>query len=381
MVKSIPTQLQMFGAFTDCRDIEVSPEVAAALAIHSPVAIGVSGGKDSCAVAFATNDYLNSIGHRGPRILIHSDLGRVEWKDSAPTCERLAKATDLELVTVRREAGDMMDRWHTRWENNKHRYINLECVKLILPWSTPSMRFCTSELKTAVICRDLVKRFPGQTILSVTGIRREESSNRAKSPVSSVQNKLTSKTQNTCGFDWHSILGWSKASVFAYLAEKRFQLHEAYTVYGAGRVSCALCIMQDDADKAASVSCVDNHDIYREMVDLEVTSTFSFQDGKWLADLAPWLLSPEVLARVPAAKEAARRREAAEGRITDRLLYVKGWPACIPTLEEAKMLCEVRLEVAAAVGLDVLYTEPAALIARYEELMEINRQKELKKAA
>jgi 3'-phosphoadenosine 5'-phosphosulfate sulfotransferase (PAPS reductase)/FAD synthetase len=54
------------------------------------------------------------------------------------------------------------------------------------------MRFCTSELKTAIICRELVRRFPGQTILSVSGIRREESTKRKLAPIVKVQPKLTS---------------------------------------------------------------------------------------------------------------------------------------------------------------------------------------------
>ncbi len=45
----------------------------------------------------------------------------------------------LELMVVRREAGDMMDRWLQRWRDNLARYATLRCVKVILPWSTPSM--------------------------------------------------------------------------------------------------------------------------------------------------------------------------------------------------------------------------------------------------
>ena len=49
---------------------------------------------------------------------MHSDLGRIEWKDSLPTCERLADLTGLELLVVRREKGDMVDRWKQRWTDN-----------------------------------------------------------------------------------------------------------------------------------------------------------------------------------------------------------------------------------------------------------------------
>ena len=161
--------------WTPSREIAVTPEVTEALRNGAAVAIGVSGGKDSAATAFATTDYLNEIGHQGPRLLIHSDLGRVEWHQSLSVCDRLAEYLGLELIVVRRERGDLLDRWQVRWENNVRRYAELSCVKLIMPWSTASMRFCTSELgKTAVISRVLVDRFPNQTILSATRFRRQK---------------------------------------------------------------------------------------------------------------------------------------------------------------------------------------------------------------
>lgn len=347
-------------------------EIDALLAAGSPVAIGVSGGKDSCALAIATVEYLDNIGHAGPRILIHSDLGRVEWRESLPVCERLAERLGLELVVVRRQAGDMMDRWLTRWRNNVARYADLSCVKVILPWSTPSMRFCTSELKTAVICRELVRRFPDQTIVSCAGIRRDESAARKKAPVTKPQPKMTSAKWSTRGIDWNPIIEWSTPDVFAFLADRGLALHEAYTKFGMSRVSCAFCIMSKADDLRASSTCPDNVGIYREMVDLEIESTFSFQSG-WLADVAPHHLSAAQLAGVVsskhASKDAAERRERAEARIPKHLLYTKSWPEVMPTLEEAQMLAEVRIEVADALGLVIECTTPEAIVARYAALM------------
>jgi hypothetical protein len=125
--------------------VAITPEVQAMLDRDAVVAIGVSGGKDSDACAVAVNKHLDQIGHKGPRILVHSDLGRIEWKDSLPGCERLARRLGLELLVVQRQAGDMLARWEGRWQNNVSRYEDLSCVKIILPWSTPSMRFCTSH--------------------------------------------------------------------------------------------------------------------------------------------------------------------------------------------------------------------------------------------
>jgi hypothetical protein len=137
-------------------------------------------------------------------------------------------------------------------------------------------------------------------------------------------------------------------------------------------VSCAFCILSSLHDLVQSATCPDNHDIYRELVELEIGSAFSFQESRWLADIAPHLLSGETLSRLKEAKRRAARRSAAEACIPKHLLYTKGWPRVMPTLSEARLLSNVRTEVAAIMELSVLYTDPEAIVHRYAELMAIN---------
>lgn len=347
--------------------IATTPLIESLLSNHAPVAFGVSGGKDSDALALATCAHLDAIGHRGPRVLIHSDLGRVEWRESLPQCERLAQYLGLELIVVRRQAGDLLERWQTRWANNVARYAALECVKIILPWSTASMRFCTSELKTAIICRELIKRFPGQTIVSAAGIRREESAARAKAPISKPQNKLTSTKHNTSGYDWLPIADWTKQQVLDLHTAAGFPLHSAYATNS--RVSCMFCILASRSDLLASTAWPESHDLYRAMVQLEIASTFSFQDSGWLADLAPHLLSDEQRRGLENAKQRAKEREAIEAEIPSHLLYVKGWPTVMPTAAEARLLARVRVRIGELLGIEVQYNDADAIIGRYAELM------------
>ena len=359
-----------FFPLTDRRappQVSVTAEVESLLAQNAVVAIGVSGGKDSQACALAIIAHLDSIGHAGPRVLVHSDLGRVEWKDSLPICEELAVHLGLELMVVRRKAGDMMDRWLGRWSNNLARYADLSCVKVILPWSTPSMRFCTSELKVDVITGALKKRFPGQDIVNAAGIRRQESANRQKMPVTSPQAKL--KRRGNIGINWNAIIEYDIAEVFDVISTAGLRLHEAYTKFKTSRVSCVFCIMSAVEDLRAAASCEDNAELYIEMVELEVTSTFAFQGGRWLADTAPHLLSEELLARVADAKRRAVERQQVEAEIPVHLLYAKGWPTCMPTAGEAALIADVRLRVAKILSLDIKYTTAEAVLARYAELM------------
>lgn len=352
------------------RAVSTTPEVEGLLRAGAPAAFGVSGGKDSCLQAFAGMAYLDAIGHTGPRVLIHADLGRVEWKDSLPTCQRLAERLDLELVVVRRTSGDMMDRWLQRWVDNVARYEELSCVKLISPWSSSAMRFCTSELKVAPICRDLVRRFPGTTIINAVGIRRQESPGRRKAPITKPQPALTSATHRTRGLNWNPVLDFSEEEVFARLAAERFEVHEGYRRYGMSRISCAFCVLGSEADVIASASCPDNADTYREMVDLEIASTYSFQQGRWLGDMAPHLLTEDQRHQLCDAKRMALVRQAEEARVPEHLLYVKGWPTVMPTAAEADMLADVRLKVAGAVGLELASgLTGEAVLARYADLM------------
>jgi 3'-phosphoadenosine 5'-phosphosulfate sulfotransferase (PAPS reductase)/FAD synthetase len=344
------------------------PDIERALAAGAVISYSVSGGKDSDALVLACERELR--GHPGPRLLIHSDLGVVEWADSLPQCQRLADRVGLELVTVRRRAGGMLERWQQRWRDNVARYAALETVTLILPWSTASMRFCTSELKTAIICRELRRRYPGQVILNALGIRGEESPGRAQAPVCKPQSLLTSTRDGTSGYTWLPIHHWTLDQVWAIHRDAHFAPHIAYTAHGMSRVSCIACILASKADLSIAVQVPGHEALYRAMVDLEIASTFAFQDSGWLGDVAPGLLSDAQRDGLARAKRAAVQRQAAERRIPKHLLYDgKGWPKVMPTYAEAQLLAEVRCEVAAAVGLAIDYTTADAVMGRYEELM------------
>lgn len=372
-------------------EVELDDEIRALIAADAPVAIGVSGGKDSCAAAIATVEHLRAVGHEGPVVLVHADLGdpdpalNVEWDDSLPTCERLSSFLGVPLVVTKRPAGGMMKRWIKRWQNNVARYADLSCVKIILPWSTPSMRFCTSELKSAPIASKLVKLFPGQRIISACGIRREEgngkeNSPRTNAPTSKPNKRLTNKGAKTSGIDWNPIAAWSTTDVFAFCAARGFQMHEGYAL-GMSRISCRYCIMQDLADQRVSASVAANAPVFRTIVGLEIRSAFAFQGSRWLGDVAPQLLDDATLAALAEAKERAAKRVLIEKHIPKHLLYTKGWPTVMPTEDEAEQLCGARRAIAALYGITVSCTEPAELIARYAHLMAQKAAKEVAEAA
>lgn len=359
--------------------IATTDEVRQIITLDAPVAIGISGGKDSSAAALATVQYLDQMGHNGPRLLIHSDLGRVEWDQSIRICEQLAHQLQLELVVVSWKQGDMVDRWRKRWEDNTRRYANLELVKVLLPWSTSGMRFCTSELKTSIISQYLTTRFPGVTILSVTGIRRQESSERQKKPVASWSSDLSRTPRNsppTAGINWNPIIDWTQNDVWALHHRYHLPIHEAYTQYNMSRVSCAFCILAGQQDHLNATTYIGNRLAYELMVNLEIDSSFSLKEGHWLADLKPAWLSQVQQAGLVEAKRKSKERQRIEAVIPAHLLYEKGWPQVMPTPAEARLLASVRNQMGTLLDLNLQYMEEAAVLSRYAFLINEKSRKE-----
>ena len=273
-----------------------------------------------------------------------------------------------------------MERWQKRWADNVKRYVELECVKVILPWSTPSMRFCTSELKTSIIQRWVHKTFK-RPVICVLGIRRDEGrsskTGRGAAPVFKLHEPKAGKTAKMPrgSLDWNVIVDVKTTRVFQITRASGIALPDAYEVYGASRYSCCFCIMSSGSDLQAATRDPNNHDLYREQCELEIVSTFSFQSGQWLSDIAPELLTQDQRDRLKGSKESARMREMFEARISKHLLYVKGWPTCVPTPEEAELLAYTRRQVSTTMGIEAKYLRAEEVTARYKELIRLKTAK------
>lgn len=352
----------------------VTPDLASLLSTHAPIAVGVSGGKDSQAAALAVAHYREQTGHRGPFALIHSDLGSVEWNQSLPVCERLAAHLGAELIVVRRAAGGMMERWESRWASSIARYSGLQTMRLVLPWSTPGMRFCTSELKVAVINAELRRRAADgghRAWINACGIRREESVGRRLKPIADIDS--AESTKRVTLWRWNPIIEWVKEDVFRSIEGAGLELHEAYRLFGMSRVSCRFCIMSSAADLRAAALAPESAELYRRMVDLEAVSTFAFHGSHWLADVAPELLDAAQREAIRAAKENAAARMRAEDRIPADLLHTRaGWPSRMPTPGEADLIAEVRQTVCSAVGITATYLDGGSVYARFSELIGLS---------
>ncbi len=359
-------------------NLAIDSEIIGAIRAGARIVFNVSGGKDSSAAMFAVNLYLDHLGHpRARRMAIHADLGRAEWASTPATVAHITALAGMPLTVVRRAAGDLVDRWIQRFENAKRRYEALETYNLIGPWSSASLRFCQSEMKAAVIGPAVARMFPGERIISVLGLRRDESHNRSAIPVAKADHRhaKAGNRQGTIMALWHPLADWTAGDVFRAHQLLGIPLHEAYTEWGSTRLSCRYCIFASLHDLQASTAAPPNGEVYRELVGIEARSTFPFQPTRWLADVAPHLLGPALHADIVRAKADQAERRRIEAAMPAGLRYIAGWPPRLPTRPEAEDIAAARRPILARHRLEDRYPSVTTILDRFSELMAIVARK------
>ncbi len=284
----------------------VPPEIRDRLRDGADLVLSMSGGKDSDALTLALQELHRFHGWSGRLHIVHADLGRNDWSQTTAYVEHRADALQLPLAVVRREQGDLLARW---WQRHTRR-------PGVPPWSDARNRYCTSDLKIGPINGWLRAWKPSGTVICAVGLRAAESPGRARKPVWSVREAVS--TRNRHGFNWNPLLAVSNEEVWEMLGVSQEQLrnvrqqvqrlradghrvrdviaqvgwawHPAYAL-GNERLSCSLCVLASRSDLLNGAEHQPDH--YRDLVDLEIASGFSFRQGLWLADLRPDLLTED----------------------------------------------------------------------------------------
>jgi 3'-phosphoadenosine 5'-phosphosulfate sulfotransferase (PAPS reductase)/FAD synthetase len=345
------------------------------------VVFNLSGGKDCGAVSAMTQLYLDAQGHpRERRMAIHADLGRAEWPHTPAQVEAQAHALGLRLVVVRAASGDLVDRFENRWALGLADYQDMRLYHLRGPWSSPNLKFCQSEKKIQVMGPHLARALKGETIINVVGIRREESTGRKNTEVAKVDTRFAEPGNRfgTRMLLWHPGVELLVGEVFDANLRHSIPLAESYS-RGATRHSCALCIMGSLND--LGVGARGHPWLYRHYVSMEASSTFSFQAGRWLADIAPDLLDGATLQAISLAKQRAIDRKEIEARMPAQHRYVKGWPLYVPTVPEAMTILDARRRILAEHEVTSPFDTVGAIRDRFAELKSIGDARRAKKAA
>jgi len=269
----------------------------------------------------------------------------------------------------------MLSKWDRRFELGCRRYEQLETYHLTAPWSSASNRFCTSEMKTQVILPELLRRFPTDRIVSVVGIRREESFKRRLTPVSKAEASCYTRKRGANILTWHPGVDVREDEVYAYCERHGLPLPESYGL-GSTRHGCAFCILGSENDVRIAAHAPGNRGTLLHLVEREAVSTFSFQPDRWLGDVARDLLPAALAVDHARGKALGAQRRQLEASLPTNLRYVAGWPQRVPSIDEAAVIADVRSRILAMHGLETPYPTASAVRERIADLFEEQRLKE-----
>jgi 3'-phosphoadenosine 5'-phosphosulfate sulfotransferase (PAPS reductase)/FAD synthetase len=239
------------------------------------VLVNSSAGKDSQAML----DYVAALAVEQDAtdrlVVVHCDLGRVEWPGTKELAERQANHYGLPFRVVRnRNWGDLLDRIESRGQ-----------------WPDMKNRYCTSEFKTGQVKRlatELVRqarrRFPYRQIrlLNCLGLRAQESPRRAK--LATFRHLGGSGWSNSRRHvdEWLPIHDWTLDDVWARIRASGVEHHYAYDL-GMPRLSCVFCVFASNG--ALQIAAKANPDLAAEYVAAEARMGHTFRNGASLADI------------------------------------------------------------------------------------------------
>lgn len=235
------------------------------------VLVNSSAGKDSQAMLAYLVALADAQGYpRNRLIVVHADLGRVEWEGTRELAEAQAKAYGLRFEVVEREE-DLLDHVVTRranldaaaevleleacalWYAGVHQFAELAWAdarkrRATPAWPSSTARWCTSDHKTSQVSKlmtRLVDEWRGaggegaMRILNTLGIRAAESPARAKKEPLGADSASNTKREVT---RWLPIFEWSDQQVWDTIRASGLPWHPAYDA-GMPRLSCAFCVL------------------------------------------------------------------------------------------------------------------------------------------
>lgn len=180
-------------------------------------------------------------------VVVHADLGRVEWAGTRDLAERQARHYGVRFEVVSRPQGDLL----THVEQRRK-------------WPDSQNRYCTSDHKRGQVSKMITKlvnerrawlqgaeiRLSNQIharVLNCMGIRAQESPTRSKLAdfERDARNSNSRRTVDT----WLPIHKWTVEQVWARVQASGVEHHPAYDL-GMPRLSCCFCVF---APKSALV--------------------------------------------------------------------------------------------------------------------------------
>jgi len=298
------------------------------LASYDWIVVNSSAGKDSLVMQSVICGMAEEVGVLERVVVVHADLGRVEWQGTRELAEKQAQHFGVPFVVVRRRQGDLLTQIEerrrfpgpeTRFCTAHHKTDQVSRVLTQLTditqgrdgdllqqveergmWPDPKRRYCTSDQKRAPISR-LFTALTTETrsnqhapakILNCMGMRADESSGRAKKRPFK-RNDAASNGRRLVD-DYLPLHKMKLPEVWEYIDANGLRplVHYAYAL-GMPRLSCVFCIFMPKP--ALVLAGKHNRPLLKEYVAVEQRIDHRFRVDVTMAD---------VLAAVDAEEDA-----------------------------------------------------------------------------
>jgi 3'-phosphoadenosine 5'-phosphosulfate sulfotransferase (PAPS reductase)/FAD synthetase len=220
----------------------VSPGPSPRLADYDIILVNSSAGKDSQASLDVVAEHARTAGVLDRVIVVHADLGDVEWDGVPELAAEHAAHYGLRFEVVRRDE-TILDRVEQRGK-----------------FPDAARRWCTSDFKRGPI-RTVMTRLVAELrtsgrvtdrpvqLLNVMGLRAQESSARARRNPYAPNGSASNGKRRVD--EWYPIHEWSVEQVWERIAAAGTRPHRAYRE-GMSRLSCRLCVLASRADLVCS---------------------------------------------------------------------------------------------------------------------------------
>ena len=246
---------------------------AADLADYDVILVNSSAGKDSQAMLTHLVALADAQGiDRARLVVVHADLGRVEWEGTRELAAEQAAHYGLRFEVVRRDKGDLLDQIEERG---------------MFPSS--AARYCTSDQKTSQVAK-LMTRLAAEhrdagndrpvRILNCLGIRAQESPARAKKVAFDKDDTASNGRRHVDR--WLPIFDWTETKVWDTIRASGVRHHPAYDA-GMPRLSCVFCVLAGERELRLAARL--NPALADEYAAVEERIGHTFQNGRSMASI------------------------------------------------------------------------------------------------
>lgn len=246
------------------------------LTAYDVILVNSSGGKDSQAMLDYVVELAGAVGVRDRIVVVHADLGRVEWEGTRELAEEQAIHYGVRFRVCARPQGDLLQHVESRGK-----------------WPDSQNRYCTSDHKrgqVATVMTALVKERKAiwgamgnrrqVRILNCMGMRAQESPARKKLQPFEHDKRASNGRRHVD--TWLPIHSWTVEQVWDRIRQSGVSHHRAYDL-GMPRLSCCFCVFAPKS--ALIIAGAHNRSLLDAYVDVETRINHRFRKELSIASI------------------------------------------------------------------------------------------------